>query len=226
MSKGLIDNPQHPRLNHFGKGYCSVSFGRKRLTETLERFEKWNEILEFSKTHYLEPTQNDRLQLDRLLLMSRAYFELGDKDLLIGASNQIKEKINKAEELKKKKKDEARQKAEKEKKNKEETDKIVKEAGKTSDNQLKYLRPAFDEINICLELLDGQKLNEDRAKKIKRKKVLSQCFTLNMETLISPRNYPRNQSMKIKTVLFLLQFASMFWKKPVTSQRPLQNFLS
>ena len=170
MSKGLIDNPQHPRLNHFGKGYCSVSFGRKRLTETLERFEKWNEILEFSKTHYLEPTQNDRLQLDRLLLMSRAYFELGDKDLLIGASNQIKEKINKAEELKKKKKDEARQKAEKEKKNKEETDKIVKEAGKTSDNQLKYLRPAFDEINICLELLDGQKLNEDRAKKIKRKK--------------------------------------------------------
>ena len=170
MSKGLIDNPQHPRLNHFGKGYCSVSFGRKRLTETLERFEKWNEILELSKTHYLEPTQNDRLQLDRLLLMSRAHFELGDKDLLIGASNKIKEKINKAEELKKKKKDEARQKAEKEKKNKEETDKIVKEAGKASDDQLKYLRPAFDEINICLELLDGQKLNEERAKKIKRKK--------------------------------------------------------
>ena len=170
MSKGLIDNPQHPRLNHYGKGYCSVSFGRKRLIETLERFEKWNEILDLSKTHYLEPTQNDRLQLDRLLVMSRAHFELGDKNSLIGVSNQIEEKINKAEELKKKKKDEARQKAEKEKKNKEETDKIVKEAGKASDNQLKYLRPAIDEINICLELLDGKKLNEERAKKIKRKK--------------------------------------------------------
>ena len=170
MSKGLIDNPQHPRLNHYGKGYCSVSFGRKRLIETLERFEKWNEILDLSKTHYLEPTQNDRLQLDRLLVMSRAHFELGDKNSLIGVSNQIEEKINKAEEIKKKKKDEARQKAEKEKKNKEETDKIVKEAGKASDNQLKYLRPAIDEINICLELLDGKKLNEERAKKIKRKK--------------------------------------------------------
>jgi peroxiredoxin len=171
MSKGLIDNPQHPRLNHFGKGYCSASFGRKRLTETLERFEKWNEILQLSKTHYLEPTQNDRLQLNRLLLMSRAHFELGDKDSLIGVSNQIRERIDKAEQLKKKKKDEARQKAEKEKKNKEETDKIVKEAGKASDDQLKYLRPAIEEINVCLDLLNGEKLNEERAKKIKRKKI-------------------------------------------------------
>jgi len=170
MSKGLIDNPQHPRLNHFGKGYCSASFGRKRLTETLERFEKWNEILQLSKIHYLEPTQNDRLQLNRLLLMSRAHFELGDKDSLIGVSNQIRERIDKAEQLKKKKKDEARQKAEKEKKNKEETDKIVKEAGKASDDQLKYLRPAIEEINVCLDLLNGEKLNEERAKKIKRKK--------------------------------------------------------
>ena len=171
MSKGLIDNPQHPRLNHFGKGYCSASFGRKRLTETLERFEKWNEILQLSKTHYLEPTQNDKLQLNRLLLMSRAHFELGDKDSLIGVSNQIRERIDKAEQLKKKKKDEARQKAEKEKKNKEETDKIVKEAGKASDDQLKYLRPAIEEINVCLDLLNGEKLNEERAKKIKRKKI-------------------------------------------------------
>ncbi len=170
LAKGLIDNPQHPRINHFGKGYCSVSLGRKRLSETLERFEKWNEILLLSETHYLEPTQNERLQLDRLLLISRAHFELGDKDSLIAVSNQIKQRVNKEEELKKKKQDEARQKAEKEKKNKEETDKMVKEAGKASDGKLNYLRPAINEINVCIELLDGQKLNEDRAKKIKRKK--------------------------------------------------------
>ena len=74
MSKGLIDNPQHPKLNHYGKGYSSSAFGRKRLIETLERYEKWDLILELSKSHYLEPTNNEKLQSERMLVMARSHF--------------------------------------------------------------------------------------------------------------------------------------------------------
>ena len=62
MSKGLIDNPQHPKLNHYGRGNSSAAYGRKRLMETLEQFEEWDQILKLTETHYLEPTDNEKLQ--------------------------------------------------------------------------------------------------------------------------------------------------------------------
>ena len=170
MSKGLIDNPQHPKLNHYGKGYSSSAFGRKRLIETLERYEKWDLILELSKTHYLEPTNNEKLQAERMLVMARSHFEMGDQNSLNSCLNKIIERVSSAEKIKKEKKEEAKTKAEKEKKNKEETEKIVKEAGRSSEDKLKYLRPIRDELEVYRELLGGVKLNDDLAKKVKRKK--------------------------------------------------------
>ena len=170
MSKGLIDNPQHPKLNHYGKGYSSSAFGRKRLVETLEQFEQWDKILELSKTHYLEPTENEKLQAERLLVIGRAHFEKQDPNSLNSILDQINERVSKYEDIKKKKTEEAKKKAEAEKKKKEEVDKIVKDAARSSEDKLKYLRPIRDELSVCHELLKGEKLDDERAKKIKRKK--------------------------------------------------------
>ena len=170
MSKGLIDNPQHPKLNHYGKGYSSSAFGRKRLVETLEQFEQWDKILELSKTHYLEPTENEKLQAERLLVIGRSHFEKQDPNSLNSILDQINERVSKYEDIKKKKTEEAKKKAEAEKKKKEEVDKIVKDAARSSEDKLKYLRPMRDELSVCHELLKGEKLDDERAKKIKRKK--------------------------------------------------------
>ena len=169
MSKGLIDNPQHPKLNHYGKGYSSSAFGRKRLVETLEQFEQWDKILELSKTHYLEPTENEKLQAERLLVVGRSHFEKQDTNSLNSILDQINERVSMYEDIKKKKTEEAKKKAEAEKKKKEEVDKIVKDAARSSEDKLKYLRPIRGELSVCHELLKGEKLDDERAKKIKRK---------------------------------------------------------
>ena len=139
MSKGLIDNPQHPKLNHYGKGYSSSAFGRKRLVETLEQFEQWDKILELSKTHYLEATENEKLQAERLLVIGRTHFEKQDPNSLNNILDQINERVSKYEEIKKKKTEEAKKKA---LRAKEEAEKKIAEA-KTENIKAKIEEAMF-----------------------------------------------------------------------------------
>ena len=212
MSKGLIDNPQHPKLNHYGKGYSSSAFGRKRLVETLEQIEQWDKILELSKTHYLEPTENEKLQAERLLVIGRSYFEKQDPNSLNNILEQINERVSKYEEIKKKKTEEAKKKAESEKKKKEEVDKIVKDAARSSEDKLKYLRPIRDELSVCHELLQGEKLDDERAKKIKRKKPALAMLHLKYgekskakEIALQAVNDGKNQVLPLATYIHVLE---------------------
>ena len=212
MSKGLIDNPQHPKLNHYGKGYSSSAFGRKRLVETLEQFEQWDKILELSKTHYLEPTENEKLQAERLLVIGRSHFEKQDPNSLNSILDQINERVSKYEEIKKKKTEEAKKKAESEKKKKEEVDKIVKDAARSSEDKLKYLRPIRDELSVCHELLHGEKLDDERAKKIKRKKPALAMLHLKYgekskakEIALQAVNDGKNQVLPLATYIHVLE---------------------
>ena len=212
MSKGLIDNPQHPKLNHYGKGYSSSAFGRKRLVETLEQFEQWDMILELSKTHYLEPTENEKLQAERLLVIGRTHFEKQDPNSLNNILDQINERVSKYEEIKKKKTEEAKKKAESEKKKKEEVDKIVKDAARSSEDKLKYLRPIRDELSVCHELLQGEKLDDERAKKIKRKKPALAMLHLKYgekskakEIALQAVNDGKNQVLPLATYIHVLE---------------------
>ena len=170
MAKGMINNPQHPKLNHYKKGNSSAAYGRRRLLETLERFEFWQEIIELADTHYLEPTDQLAQQVARNKALARAHFGLKQKDGLIALRDEIAPRVAEAEEKKKKQSDQAKEKAKKEKKNKKDTDKMVKDATKGVDGDLKQLRPLKEEITVYLELLDGAKLDDDKAKKIKRSK--------------------------------------------------------
>ena len=170
FAKGMVDNPMHPKLNHYGKGNASVSYGRKRLLEVLERFERWEELIALADTHYLEPTDQKRLQTDRLLRLGRAHFGLGHEAELGSLIADFDGQISELEAEKERKENEAREKAEAEEKDEKETEKMVKDAGRDSENRLKELRVACDELVAYRELMAGEPLDEERAKKIKREK--------------------------------------------------------
>jgi peroxiredoxin len=138
--------------------------------ETLERFECWQESLKLAESHYLEPTDQLSQQVVRFKAIARAHFGLGGKDGLVAVRDEIAPRLAEAEEKKKKQSEEAKEKAKKEKKNKKDTDKMVKDAVKAVDGDIKQLRPLQEEIAVYLELLDGGKLDADKAKKIKRSK--------------------------------------------------------
>ncbi len=170
MAKALIDNPMHPKLNHFNKGNSSAAHGRKRLLEALGRFERWGELVALADTHYLPPTDVPRLQTDRLLWLGRAHYELGQRPELEAAIADLASRRAAAEEEKAGKEDEAREKAEAEGKDDKERDKLVREAGKALDNRLKEIGGAADELAVYITLLDGTQLDAESAKKIKRGK--------------------------------------------------------
>ena len=50
--------------------------------ETLEQFEEWDQILKLTETHYIEPTDNEKLQAERLLLVGRSHFEKNSLDAI------------------------------------------------------------------------------------------------------------------------------------------------
>ncbi len=170
MAKGMVDNPMHPKLNHYGKSGSSVSYGRRRLFETLERFELWGEILDLAGSHYLEATDETGQQVERFLRMGRAQFELGARDPLVGARDGLRTIIAEIEMEKDKKTAEAEAKAAADGKDEKDTKKLVAEATRSANDQLKKYREAEAELATSLELLDGEPFDDDRVGKIKRDK--------------------------------------------------------
>jgi len=170
MAKGLLDNPQHPKLNHYGKGNSSSSYGRKRLFETLERYSRWDEIIELAETHYLAPTKEERQQTERRLRLGRAWFEKGESGQLTAIVEQLTAREGELKAAKEKKENEAREKAKKDDKNEKDTEKLVKDSAKTESARMKEIAAAKSELELCVALLDGEKLDAEKAKKIKREK--------------------------------------------------------
>jgi peroxiredoxin/Tfp pilus assembly protein PilF len=76
LAKNMIELPRHPRYNTLGWG--SSAEGRRRLIETLTKYELWDELISLSKTMYLEPLDGPEEQLKRLRLLGVAYFSKGD----------------------------------------------------------------------------------------------------------------------------------------------------
>ncbi|HEX9792824.1 MAG TPA: peroxiredoxin family protein [Planctomycetota bacterium] len=81
LAKNMIELPRHPKYNLLEKGGCSASWGRRRLLETLELYEQWDELIALSATMYLEPADDDAL---RAFLLGEAYAWAQDAAALDG----------------------------------------------------------------------------------------------------------------------------------------------
>ena len=76
LAKNMTELPRHPRYNTF-KRRGSASYGRQRLLQVLRSFELWQELITLANEPYLEPTDQPKLQIERLRWLGVAHARLG-----------------------------------------------------------------------------------------------------------------------------------------------------
>ncbi len=79
LAKNMIELPRHPKYNTLEMRYGSAIYGRRRLLETLELFEQWDELVSLSKTMYLEPFDLAADRGLRTFVLGKAHAYLGDE---------------------------------------------------------------------------------------------------------------------------------------------------
>jgi len=79
LAKNMIELPRHPEYNRLDKDYCSATFGRRRLLETLELYEQWEELIALAGSMYLEPSDQATDRAQRAFLLGKAHAYLGDE---------------------------------------------------------------------------------------------------------------------------------------------------
>ncbi|MFT7679826.1 MAG: peroxiredoxin [Planctomycetota bacterium] len=109
LAKNMIELPRHPKYNRLDKGGCSAFWGRRRLLETLELYEQWDELVALCSSMYLEPSDDDGDKVQRAYVLGKAHAYRGDLDgfdaqvarmeeLLAEAKVRRSEAITKAED--------------------------------------------------------------------------------------------------------------------------------
>jgi len=78
LAKNMIELPRHPEYNTLDEG--SASYGRRRLLETLELYERWEELVALSRTPYLETSDEPRDRAARAHRLAKAHAYLADWD--------------------------------------------------------------------------------------------------------------------------------------------------
>ncbi len=88
LAMNMIELPRHPKWNTFANR-GSASYGRERLIDTLVNYRIWNELLELSQTIYLEPTDDEDRQDERLALVAMAGWMSGNESMARDAENEL-----------------------------------------------------------------------------------------------------------------------------------------
>ncbi len=77
LAQNMISLPQHPKYNTLTKR-GSAYYGRQRLLETLNRFERWQDLIDLCDTSLLPATDDPLEQLKRLRHLGRAHYRIGN----------------------------------------------------------------------------------------------------------------------------------------------------
>ncbi len=64
LATNMLELPRHPKFNTLEKG--SAKYGRERLILVLSSYRLWPELISLAQTVYLEPTDKQALQIERL----------------------------------------------------------------------------------------------------------------------------------------------------------------
>ena len=95
LAKNMIELPRHPKYNHPAKRGSSASYGRRRLMETLVRYELWEEILRLADTVYLEPSNKEVDQIQRQTAIALAAYHKRDVDGIRAAKKPLQTLLQK-----------------------------------------------------------------------------------------------------------------------------------
>lgn len=154
LACNMIEMPRHPKYNHMGK-FGSHKYGRQRLLDVLRTYQLHDQLVAFSKTPYLEKTDNATEDLKTDRYVASAYVALGQ----IEQAKEIRERLNSAvEKVKAKQKsdgDAAEKKAQEEKKNEKDTRKARSTAEAKSRSKIRELDKAIQEIDGRIAIHNG-----------------------------------------------------------------------
>ncbi len=88
LSRNMIEMPRHPKYNavnlntngtpYLADSYDTANQGRRRLMETLLRYELWDDAIALADSFYLEPTEMGYEQANRARLLGVAHFSKGN----------------------------------------------------------------------------------------------------------------------------------------------------
>jgi len=76
LAKSLVEIPRHPAWNTLDKAASSASYGRTRLTETLLKWELWDQIIALAGGPLLAPVAQPAHEATRLRALGIAHFNL------------------------------------------------------------------------------------------------------------------------------------------------------
>lgn len=165
LAKNMIEMPRHPRFNAYGKQSNGVpyearggtaSHGRRRLMETLLRWELWEEIVHLSKSPYLEPTEFGEEQGRRARLVGLAQVALGEREGAEGEMKAIGEAQRALREERQAAVDAAEAKAKADKKGRGDIERAMADALKGYSDPLENLDNYLAELRVAAELKAGE----------------------------------------------------------------------
>jgi len=157
LAKNMIELPRHPKYNTLKRG--SSQYGRRRLMETLEQYELWEEAVALCGTSYLEPTDDTDQQVKRLRLLGISQASLGQTDDAGATLSEIKA----SRDAETAKRDEARNKAEQEK-----IDELLKKEGKKYEDADEDARQQLREEVVKREKKEIDKARNDAGRSFDR----------------------------------------------------------
>jgi peroxiredoxin len=80
IAKNLAELPRHPKFNRLDESDSIAGYARARLVQVCEDFALWRTAVELDRSGHLEASDDIGGEVDRLGLLGRAWFRLGDVD--------------------------------------------------------------------------------------------------------------------------------------------------
>jgi len=145
--------------------------GRRRLMETLLRWELWDETLRLSQTPYLEPTALAEEQGRRARLVGLAHLGKGDRVGVSGQIEAIEAAIARLRDERRAHVDAAEAKGKADKKGRGEIEAAMAEAVKRTGEPMETLGHFIEELRVGLDLHAGE--TNDLAKRLDALKTVS-----------------------------------------------------
>jgi peroxiredoxin len=160
LSANMIEMPRHPGFNTLDKQTNGIAYdkrgtgshGRRRLMETLLRWELWDETLRLSQTPYLEPTALAEEQGRRARLLGLAHLGKGDRVAVSGQIEAIEAAVGALRDERRAHVDAAEAKAKADKKGRGEIDAAIADAVKRTTEPMENLENFIEELRVGLEV--------------------------------------------------------------------------
>lgn len=156
LAKNMIELPRHPKYNLPSKRGSSAFYGRRRLMETLVRYELWEEILRLADTVYLEPSNEEADQIQRQTALALAFYHSRDIDGVRAAKRPLESLLQKKRQERFADAEQAEETGKEKKKSARDVTQDMAEAMLKHSGSIGNLRAAVAELDALIAILENR----------------------------------------------------------------------